>query len=147
MKKDSRHYSLLISLNDPIEAFNIRSLLESGGIDIQEMTNVSGPYLRELDGPLPQIDKKNLATARKLLSGLQVKVKTSSSKERVSTIARLTSLLLSLLFFVLYLNATTEKGQSIKYVLLGLSIIFVIIFLLAIWKRRGKCDASIVGKQ
>jgi hypothetical protein len=74
-EKDFRRYALLTSLGEPLEASYVRELLESSGIKVQERSNISGPYLNQMDGPIAEyyiyVDERDLITARRLLNRFQ----------------------------------------------------------------------------
>lgn len=144
MKKDCQSYILLISMTEPIEAFNVCNLLESGGIKFLQTSNISGPYQSEIDGPLAQVniyvDYENLAAARELLDSLQANMPLYKRNKDVSKIGRLIPLFISTIFFVLYLFSTNGKDISGRYVLFGISLLFFIAFLFTFQsKLRRRC--------
>ena len=74
-EKDSRRYVPLTSLGEPPEASYVRDMLESSGIKVQERSNISGPYLNQMDGSIAAyyiyVDERDLVTARRLLDRFQ----------------------------------------------------------------------------
>ena len=74
-EKDSQCYVLLTSLGEQLEAFYVRELLESDGIKVQERSNISGPYLNQMDGPIAEyyiyVNERDLVAARRLLDRIE----------------------------------------------------------------------------
>jgi Putative prokaryotic signal transducing protein len=74
-ERDSQRYVLLTSLGEPLEASYVRELLEASGIKVQERSNISGPYMNQMDGPIAEyhiyVDERDLVAARRLLDRFQ----------------------------------------------------------------------------